>query len=513
MNSKSLKFKMLAQTFVFSVVLCVAVVASVITLNYMDHQVHTLSEERLPISLGISQMKAEINGVFRFAWLAYIRSNDLKLRSDSLAMTEKSLVLFEEAFKKVESQNLAEKNRVLFNDEIKAHTLDLKNEINKGIVLLQKNDAASDSEAKAVIGKAGLNFGIPMTKILTQMLENAESYNKQTISNIYERTITIRQSLIVGSALLMLLFFVYGYWMTNKLSSELQKISQSILSASQKMNSGSYELSSASTELSSSAVETASSLEETVASAEEITSTVKINTEHSMKALQVSKDSSGLSQVGYQETLNLKQSYEQLAISSKKIEAMTSLIEDISFQTNLLALNAAVEAARAGEQGKGFAVVADAVRSLAQRSSEAAKEISVVIHDNVAKTSEGFQSAIKTVEILKKIETSVSEVATFNEQIAFANKEQLLGLQQISIALNQIDQASQSNAAASEQVSATSNELSLGSSQLDQLVENLNYIILGADLKNNSAHLKHSVLDVKKDNVVSIRSKKYSKSA
>jgi len=169
----------------------------------------------------------------------------------------------------------------------------------------------------------------------------------------------------------------------------------------------------------------------------------------------------------------------EIASGSKKIEEIIHVIDDIAFQTNLLALNAAVEAARAGEQGKGFAVVAEAVRSLAQKSAEAAKDINALIKDNVEKSGHGATIASNSGAVLQDILLAVKKVADLNGEIAAGSREQATGLEQISKAMNQLDQATQGNAASSEEVAASSEEMSSQANALADLVGELQMLVHG----------------------------------
>lgn len=247
-------------------------------------------------------------------------------------------------------------------------------------------------------------------------------------------------------------------------------------------------LSGASSELSAASTESAASLEETVASLEEFSSMIKLNAENAKSASELSNISKTAAEEGSSEINVLMKSMSEIVTSSKKMEEIISVINDIAFQTNLLALNAAVEAARAGEQGKGFAVVADAVRSLAQRSATSAKEISDLISASVEQIEQGQNVAQSSSTVLKKIVDSVNKVASLNDEIATASVEQSNGVNQISQAMNQLDHVTQSNAASSSTISSAAAEL-------DESTENLTTTITSlanlTGLKTNGATTTH----------------------
>lgn len=284
---------------------------------------------------------------------------------------------------------------------------------------------------------------------------------------------------LFGFAFIVFLVFVVNLWYSRGFSKKISGIVQVVQGLSTQVASSVEQLSDTGKELSDSSTSVAASLEETVASLEEVSSIIKLNSSSANQAASLSQDCKVSAETGEKEITLLIQAMSEISESSKKIDQIIEVIEDIAFQTNLLALNASVEAARAGEQGKGFAVVADAVRTLAQRSASAAKDISGLIKDSVEKIDRGANLADKSNDVLKNILNSVNKVAALNGEIANASAEQLSGIQQINSAMNQLDQGSQSNAASAEQISANVIEISRSSQQVDQQVSILKNLIAG----------------------------------
>ncbi|VFR18254.1 probable methyl-accepting chemotaxis protein [plant metagenome] len=188
-----------------------------------------------------------------------------------------------------------------------------------------------------------------------------------------------------------------------------------------------------------------SSLQDTAASVEQLAVTVTRNAESARSATQLTQESREVAGQGSEIVGRLVATMQELDDSSRKISEIVTLIEGIAFQTNILALNAAVEAARAGEQGKGFAVVAGEVRSLAQKSSQAAKEIKVLIDESVSRMSTGSQQAGQAGHSMRDILQSVERVSGLMEEISRASAEQSLGVERISVAVNRMDGIGQQN--------------------------------------------------------------------
>jgi methyl-accepting chemotaxis protein I, serine sensor receptor len=232
----------------------------------------------------------------------------------------------------------------------------------------------------------------------------------------------------------------------------VRKGSDAIALAAREVASGNLDL-SARTE------EQAASLEQTAASMEELTGTVKQNAENARQAAGLSVTASGTADKGSEVVRRVVDTMAGIDESSGKINDIISIIEGIAFQTNILALNAAVEAARAGEQGRGFAVVASEVRSLAQRSASAAKEIKQLIEQSVARVEVGTTLVGEAGNTMTEIIGSVKRVSDIMEEIAAATVEQSSGIDQVSLAVTQMDEVTQQNAALVEQASAAAQSL------------------------------------------------------
>lgn len=317
-----------------------------------------------------------------------------------------------------------------------------------------------------------------------EIMEQSASANLIAKNGSMINMLTAGVGILVG----LILAFLFA----RSLARTLNRISEEITLTAEQTASGAQQLSSASGQLSSASTEAAASLEETVASLEELSSMVRLNTGSAQQANSLSQKSREAAENGDVEISKLITAMSDIAKGSKKIEEIINVIDDIAFQTNLLALNASVEAARAGEQGKGFAVVAEAVRSLAQRSAVAAKDISTLIKENVEKSEQGSRIADSSSAVLKEILASVKKVADLNGEIATGSSEQAHGLEQISKAMNQLDQATQGNAASSEEVAASSDSMAQQGQILSGLVQELRELVHGQGSENSLAAAKQN---------------------
>jgi len=216
----------------------------------------------------------------------------------------------------------------------------------------------------------------------------------------------------------------------------------------------SSEIATGNMDLSSRTEQQAGSLEETASAMEELTSTVKQNADNARQANQLATSASAVAQQGGTVVGQVVDTMGSINASSRKIVDIISVIDGIAFQTNILALNAAVEAARAGEQGRGFAVVASEVRSLAQRSASAAKEIKELIGDSVEKVAAGAALVDEAGTTMEEILNSVQSVTGIMSEISTASDEQTRGIEQINLAITQMEQVTQQNAALVEEAAA-----------------------------------------------------------
>jgi len=219
------------------------------------------------------------------------------------------------------------------------------------------------------------------------------------------------------------------------------------------------EIASGNQDLSARTEQQASALEETAASMEELTSTVRQNTEHARHANGLAGDAATVAGEGGRMVRDVVGTMGRIDASSQRIVDIIGVIDGIAFQTNILALNAAVEAARAGEQGRGFAVVASEVRTLAQRSSAAAKEIKGLIDDSVAQVKEGTRQVDQAGATMDRIVDSVAQVSTIIGEIAAASAEQSAGIEQVNIAITEMDRVTQQNAALVEEAAAAADAM------------------------------------------------------
>ncbi|VVE60175.1 chemotaxis protein [Pandoraea captiosa] len=254
------------------------------------------------------------------------------------------------------------------------------------------------------------------------------------------------------------------------MNTKLAQVVGQVRTTSESIATGSAQIAAGNTDLSSRTEQQAASLEETAASMEELTTTVKQNADNAEQGNVLASNASHIAQRGGEVVRQVVETMREISDGSARVADITSVIEGIAFQTNILALNAAVEAARAGEQGRGFAVVAGEVRTLAQRSANAAKEIKELIDASTRQVGEGAKLVSEAGGTMDEVVRAVKRVTDLMAEIAAASTEQRTGIEQVNQAVMQMDTVTQQNAALVEEASAAAQSMAAQSSGLRELV-------------------------------------------
>ncbi|RJG05918.1 HAMP domain-containing protein [Noviherbaspirillum cavernae] len=411
-------------------------------------------------------------------WSAYV--------AGSLAADDKTLVTsFDESYKKFLEEGLkptvaalraanVQQAMELLQGPMNQHYAPLQQSID-ALIKLQLDDAEKEFERTQDMYTLVRNmsivavvFGVLLAAIIGVWLIRA-------ISRPLEQAVRVARSVASGD--LTQTIDVRSRDETGQLLQALKDMNHSLVTTVGQVRLGtetiavaSREIASGNADLSARTESQASSLEETTSSMEELTSTVRQNAENARQANQLVVSASEVATRGGEVVGQVVDTMGSIKDSSRKIVDIIGVIDGIAFQTNILALNAAVEAARAGEQGRGFAVVAAEVRSLAQRSAGAAKEIKSLINDSVEKVDVGSKLVDQAGSTMHEIVTSVRHVADIMNEITAASTEQSNGIEQVNQAISQMDQMTQQNAALVEQAAAAAQSMQDQAGTLSQAV-------------------------------------------
>ncbi|MDB5989992.1 MAG: methyl-accepting chemotaxis protein [Herbaspirillum sp.] len=309
----------------------------------------------------------------------------------------------------------------------------------------------------------GLFIAVAITRGLLKSLGGEPEYATEIAGKIAagDLTVTVETKADDASSLLFAM---------KTMRDSLAKVVGEVRSGTDTIATASNQIASGNLDLSSRTEEQASSLGETAASMEQLTSTVKQNADNARQANQLAVSASSVAVKGGSVVSQVVDTMGSINASSRKIVDIIGVIDGIAFQTNILALNAAVEAARAGEQGRGFAVVASEVRSLAQRSAAAAKEIKTLIGNSVEQVDTGGKLVAEAGATMDELVNSVKRVTDIMGEILAASQEQSAGIEQVNQAIGQMDQATQQNAALVEQAAAAAASMQSQAANLAQLV-------------------------------------------
>jgi methyl-accepting chemotaxis protein-1 (serine sensor receptor) len=295
----------------------------------------------------------------------------------------------------------------------------------------------------------GVGIGFWLIRSITKPLDAAIAITGQIAAGNLAHTIEVDSTNEMGRLLAAL----------KGMSASLTTTVSGVRLSADTIATASSEIAAGNLDLSSRTEQQAANLEETASSMEELTSTVKQNADNARSANQLAISAAGSAEDGGAVVGRVVETMGLIKESSRRIADIIGVIDGIAFQTNILALNAAVEAARAGEQGRGFAVVASEVRSLAQRSADAAKEIKVLIGDSVQKVDDGGLLVDQAGATMRQVITSVKQVSDIMAEIASASEEQSAGIEQINQSVAQMDEVTQQNAALVEESAAAAASL------------------------------------------------------
>ncbi len=355
--------------------------------------------------------------------------------------------------------------KAAFSDTMSQVKLNLS-AMNHEIKHLAQSAANGDFTARGDVERFQFDFRI-MVESLNHLMSTADG-NLQSLSSLL-------QSIAAGDLTARMSGEFRGVFAqmrddANATASQLAQIVGNIQQSAVSINSAASEIAAGNQDLSQRTEQQAANLEETAASMEELTSTVKQNAESAREANQLAIGAARVASQGGEVVGKVVQTMTGIEASSKKIADIISVIDGIAFQTNILALNAAVEAARAGEQGRGFAVVASEVRTLAQRSSGAAKEIKGLIDDSVQRVAEGSALVHSAGKTMGDVVASVQRVTDIMSEISAASQEQSAGIEQVNQTITHMDEATQQNAALVEEATAAARSMEEQAVQLTDAV-------------------------------------------
>ncbi len=374
-------------------------------------------------------------------------------------------------------QNKSQEATLILIDEVRPVQRKIMGEIGKMVEIQNKLSATAAADAVSayegarsmliMLGVVALILGTIAALVITRSITRQLGGEPQAAAEVATRIAAGDLDVTIdvhSSDKDSLMFAMKG------MRDRLADIVRNVRSGTDTIATASSQIAAGNLDLSSRTEQQASSLEETASSMEELTSTVRQNADNAGQANQLAINASEVAARGGNVVSEVVQTMEQINGSARKIVDIIGVIDGIAFQTNILALNAAVEAARAGEQGRGFAVVATEVRSLAQRSAAAAKEIKALIGDSVDKVENGSKLVAEAGSTMDEVVSSVRRVTDIIAEITAASNEQSTGIEQVNQAITQMDQVTQQNAALVEEAAAAADSLQEQAAALSEIV-------------------------------------------
>ncbi|MGZ3771901.1 MAG: methyl-accepting chemotaxis protein, partial [Bdellovibrio sp.] len=361
---KGLRGKLLIMVFLPVSVMLVSTIIALNALQEQNENSDLVANKRMPEIITLLRLRINAEAAVRFLWATTGFENS-DIRKNKAENSRKKFQAFDKEYNQFISYSHVGKEikssmELMYEDWKRVETL-----ATKALTLLLNNTPAMDKEAKSLMEESLIPLYLKQIDSIAKIEKTLQAQVDATVIQAADSSNRTKKTLLVLGLLATLAIFCIGIYIGINLSTSLSKVSQQIKIAGSNVGMAGCHLQTASQSLSSATTESASALEETVTSLEELTSMVKINAENAKQAASISEESNTVATNGEEEVKKLIEAMSEITDSSKKIEEIIHIVDDIAFRTNLLALNAAVEAARAGEQGKGFAVVAEAVRGLA----------------------------------------------------------------------------------------------------------------------------------------------------
>ncbi|MDD0837052.1 methyl-accepting chemotaxis protein [Curvibacter sp. HBC61] len=483
--------------------------AGMLEIRKVNANANELGTNWLPSIKALGEVRTAINEVRRVT-LRHVLEDTPELKKSQMERHDRVLATrIPEAFASYEKLISSPEERQMWNTVKERWNAYV--EIDKKVLSLSASGDAGEREARKIsttdAGRAFLSTDEALQKSIALNSDGAVQSTQQAaadyLRSVQMTMVLIGLALVVGAALAVVLTrsitspideavqvaeTVAAGDLTSTIHIDGRDEAATLLLALQHMNdrlvdvvsqvrhssdsiaTGSAEIATGNADLSQRTESQASNLQQTAASMEELTSTVKTNADTAQQANRLATEASHAAEKGGEVVGQVVQTMQEISAASNKISDIIGTIDGIAFQTNILALNAAVEAARAGEQGRGFAVVASEVRSLAQRSAEAAKEIKTLIGGSVEKVEAGTRLVDEAGQSMTEIVTQVKRVGSLISEISNASHEQSSGIAQVGDAVNQLDQVTQQNAALVEESAAAADSLRNQAARLAEVV-------------------------------------------
>lgn len=488
LKNSSLKSKLLLSFVIISLIGLIIGVIGYYGLSTLSNQIHILGTDSIPALLELNDIKIEFDNILlamNKCTNPYLSNDLIDKELNNIAKARENYgKILEEYDKKIKTEKENELYK-LFRQNL-TNMREVNNEI---IAKINKMKTYSNETERVNFAKIITNdissgsWGKGWTA-LTDSLDNLIAY----VEEFYGKE-EPQQAIKIGQLMIVIIFFaigigflisiILGITLATSISNSLIKNADVLTSSSSQLEGAATQVSSASQELSSGASELASSVEEVTSSIEELQSIIESNSRNVNETELLMHQTSDNNKQAIDISSDLMKAMEDITNNSKKISKINKVIDDIAFQTNILALNAAVEAARAGDAGRGFAVVAEQVKSLAQKSAEAAKETNDLIDIIIESVSKGNNQVTITIENINKSKELIEKSVIMLEEVSKAFKEQAKGANQVTKAMSQINSVVQQTASSSEETASSSEEMLSQVEEMKRIVESLSAIAIG----------------------------------